>query len=155
MSDSWGHHASQHMRLPCPSLSFRVCSNSCTLSWWCHPNIASSATPFSSCPQFSSIRVFSNKKVNSLRVYNLSIYLHILRIKSSIWPMLDITIPQSAKGNKRSDAEGRNNLAEQWGLLVPALQLVTKPRLGMKTDGASCCLLLSASFQVLFWNLHA
>ena len=38
---------------PCPSLSSRVCSNSCALSQWCHPTILSSVTPFSSCPQFS------------------------------------------------------------------------------------------------------
>ena len=36
---------------PCPSLSPRVCSNSCRLSWWCHPTISSSVTSFSSCPQ--------------------------------------------------------------------------------------------------------
>ena len=41
----------QHSRLPCPSLSPRVCSNSCPLRQWCHPTISSSATPFSSCPQ--------------------------------------------------------------------------------------------------------
>ena len=34
----------------CPSLSPRVCSNSCPLNWWCHPTTAYSATPFS-CPQ--------------------------------------------------------------------------------------------------------
>ena len=28
-----------------------VCSNSCPLSWWCHPTISFSATPFSSRPQ--------------------------------------------------------------------------------------------------------
>ena len=28
-----------------------VCSNSCPLSQWCHPAIASSVAPFSSCPQ--------------------------------------------------------------------------------------------------------
>ena len=33
------------------SLSPRVCSNSCPLSWWCHPTISSSVTPFSSCLQ--------------------------------------------------------------------------------------------------------
>ena len=38
-------------RLPCPSLSLRVCSNSCPLSQWCHPTISSSAVPFSSSPQ--------------------------------------------------------------------------------------------------------
>ena len=38
-------------RLPCPSPSPRVCSNSCPLSQWCHPTISSSVTPFSSCLQ--------------------------------------------------------------------------------------------------------
>ena len=39
------------MRLPCPSLSPWVCSNSCPLSQWCHPTISSSVAPFSSCLQ--------------------------------------------------------------------------------------------------------
>ena len=29
----------------------RACSNSCPLSWWCHPTISSSVVPFSSCLQ--------------------------------------------------------------------------------------------------------
>ena len=41
----------QHARLPCPSLSPGVCSNSCPLSQWCHPTISSSVVPFSSCLQ--------------------------------------------------------------------------------------------------------
>ena len=45
-------------------LSFTIslaCSNSCPLSWWCHPTISSSVVPFS-CPQlFPSIRVFSSE----------------------------------------------------------------------------------------------
>ena len=44
-------HELQHVRLPCPSLSPGVSSDSCPLSWWCHPTISSSVTPFSSCPQ--------------------------------------------------------------------------------------------------------
>ena len=51
VSDSLQPHGPQHARLPCPSLSARVCSNSCPLSRWCHPNISSSVIPFSSCPQ--------------------------------------------------------------------------------------------------------
>ena len=39
----------QHARLPCPSLSPGVCSNSCPLSQWCHPTTSSSAIPLSSC----------------------------------------------------------------------------------------------------------
>ena len=41
----------QHTRLPCPPLSPGVCLGSCPLSQWCHPNISSSATLFSSCLQ--------------------------------------------------------------------------------------------------------
>ena len=51
MSDSLWPHGLQHTRLPCSTLSPRVCSNSCSLSWWCHPTISSIVTPFCSCPQ--------------------------------------------------------------------------------------------------------
>ena len=42
----------QHAKLPCPSLSLRVCSNSGQLGRWCHPTISSSVVPFSFCLQF-------------------------------------------------------------------------------------------------------
>ena len=45
-------HGLQHTRLPCPSLSLDVCSNSCPLSRWCHPTILYSVASFSSCLQF-------------------------------------------------------------------------------------------------------
>ena len=41
----------QHARLRCPSLSPRVCSNSCPLSWWCDLTFSSSVAHFSSYPQ--------------------------------------------------------------------------------------------------------
>ena len=50
MSDSLWPHGLQHTRLPCPSLSPGVCSNSCPLSGWFHPTISSSVIPFSSSP---------------------------------------------------------------------------------------------------------
>ena len=40
-----------HKLHPCPSLSPRVCSNSCPLHHWCHPTISSSVAPLSSFPQ--------------------------------------------------------------------------------------------------------
>ena len=40
-------HGLQHTRLCCPSPTLRACSNSCPLSWWCHPTISSSVIPFS------------------------------------------------------------------------------------------------------------
>ena len=51
MSESLQPHGLQHVRLPCPPLSPRVCSNSCLLSQWCYLTITASATLFSPCPQ--------------------------------------------------------------------------------------------------------
>ena len=51
VSDSLQPHGLQHARPPCPSPTLRVYSNSCPLSWWCHPTISSSVIPFSSCLQ--------------------------------------------------------------------------------------------------------
>ena len=48
VSDSLRPHELQHARLPYPLSTARVCSNSCPLSWWCHPTISSSVIPFSS-----------------------------------------------------------------------------------------------------------
>ena len=45
VSDSLPLHGLQHTRLPCPSLSLGVCSNSCPLSWWCHPTTSSCDPP--------------------------------------------------------------------------------------------------------------
>ena len=45
--DSLWPHGLQNARLPCPSLSVRVCSNSCPLSQWYHPTILSSVPPSS------------------------------------------------------------------------------------------------------------
>jgi len=61
-------HQRQYARLPCPSSSPRVCSNSCPLSWWCHQTISSSVVPFSSCLLiFPTIRVFSSESALHIR----------------------------------------------------------------------------------------
>ena len=49
MSDSLRPHGLQHARPPCPSPTPGACSNSCPLSWCCHPAISSCVIPFSSC----------------------------------------------------------------------------------------------------------
>ena len=63
MSDSLWARGQQHTRLPCPSLSPRVCSNSCTLSRWCYPGNSSSVppNPFLLPSIFPSIRGFSSE----------------------------------------------------------------------------------------------
>ena len=55
MSDSLDPHGPQPARLPCPSPTPGACSNSCPLSWWCHPSISFSA--FSSCPHSFPVSV--------------------------------------------------------------------------------------------------
>ena len=47
VSDSLQPHGLQHARLPCPSPYPRVCSNSCSLSQWCHPLLSPSLPEYS------------------------------------------------------------------------------------------------------------
>ena len=56
-----------HARLPCPSASPRVGSNSCSLSWWCHPTISSCLTLLLLTSIFPSISVFSNESALCFR----------------------------------------------------------------------------------------
>ena len=58
VSDSLRPHRLQHARLPCSSLSPRVCSNSRPLSWWCHPTILSSVISSSCLQSFPASGVF-------------------------------------------------------------------------------------------------
>ena len=51
VSDSLRSHQLQHARCLCPSLSPRICSNSCPLHQWWYLTISSNATHSSSCPQ--------------------------------------------------------------------------------------------------------
>ena len=66
-SNSLQPHALQHTRLPCPSLSPGVCSNSCPLSQWCHPSISSCYSLLLLPSIFPSIRVFSNESALRIR----------------------------------------------------------------------------------------
>ena len=70
-------HGLQHTRVPYPSPSPRVYSNSSQLSRWCHPTISSSVILFSSYLQiFPIIRVFSNASVFCIsNLCLLSVYL--------------------------------------------------------------------------------
>ena len=59
VSDSLRLHGLQHARLPYQSPAPRACSNSCPLSWGCHPTISSSVIPFFSFLQsFPASRSF-------------------------------------------------------------------------------------------------
>ena len=54
-------HGLQHARLPCPAPTARIYSNSCPLSWWCHPT-TSSVVPFSHLQSFPASGSFQTSQ---------------------------------------------------------------------------------------------
>ena len=106
MSDSLGTHESQHARPPCPSPTPRVHSNSCTLSWWCHPAISSSVVPFSSCPQSlpaSGSFLMSQLFIWSGQSIGVSALASVLPMNTQDWSHLEWTswISLQSKGLSR------------------------------------------------------
>ena len=106
VSNSLQPNGLQQTRLPCPSLSPRACSNSCPLSWWCHPTISSSVAPFSSCPQYftesKSFPVSQFLASGSQRI-RASASASVLPMKSQGWFPLGLTgwISLQSKGLSR------------------------------------------------------
>ena len=94
MPHSLWPHGLQHARLPCPSLSPGVSSNSCPLSWWHHPTISSSAAPFSSCPQsFTASGSFPMSRlfVSSVQSIGASASISVLPMNIQDWFPLGLT----------------------------------------------------------------
>ena len=68
IADTLQPHGLQHTRLPGPSLSPRVYSNSCPRSWWCHSNRLIFRCPLFFLPSvFPSISVFSSESTLCIR----------------------------------------------------------------------------------------
>ena len=67
MSSSLQPHGLQHARLPCPSLSPGIHSNSCLLSRWCYPSHLVLCRPLLLLSIFPSIVVFSSKSAICIR----------------------------------------------------------------------------------------
>ena len=93
-SDSLQPHGLQHTRLPCPSPSPGVRSNSCPLSWWCHPTISTFVAPFSSCLQSFPA---SGSLPMTLAHWNL-IKIYIMKVKvaqscPTLWDPIDCSMP--------------------------------------------------------------
>ena len=67
MSDSLWPHGLQHTRIPCPSLSPGVYSNSNPLRRWCYPTILSCHSLFLLPSVFPRIKVFPNESALCIR----------------------------------------------------------------------------------------
>ena len=95
------------VRLPCPSLSLRVCSDSCPVSRWFYLAISSSVTPFSSClqsiPSTGSFPV-SQLFASSGQSFRVSASAPVLPINIQYWFPLRLTdlISLLSKGFSRS-----------------------------------------------------
>ena len=91
-SDPLRPHGLQHTRLPCPSLSPMVCSNSRPLGWWCYPTNSSSVTPFSSCPQsFSESGSFPVNQLIASSGQSIRVWASALPVNIQGWFPLQLT----------------------------------------------------------------
>ena len=106
MSDSLRPYRLQHARPPCPSPTPGVYSNSCSLSWWCHPIISSSVVPFSSCPQsFPELGSYPRSQLfaSGGQSIGVSASASVLPMNTQDWSPLDWTswISLQSKGLSR------------------------------------------------------
>ena len=82
VSNSLQAHESQHTRPPCPSPTPGVHSNSCPLSWWCHPAISSSSSPSPPAPnpsQHQSLFQWVNSSHEVAKVLEIQLQHHSLQ----------------------------------------------------------------------------
>ena len=95
----------QHARLPCPSSTPRIYSNSCQLSQWCHLTISFSTVPFSSCLQsFSASGSFPVSSLHQVaKILGVSASASVLPMNIHDWFPLGLTgwISSQSKGLSR------------------------------------------------------
>ena len=101
VSNSLRPHELQHTRPPCPSQTPGVYSNSCPSSWWRHPAISSSVTPFASCHQ--GLFQWVNSLHEVAKVLEVSASASVLPINTQDWSPLGWTgwISLQSKGLSR------------------------------------------------------
>ena len=108
MSDSLWPHGLQHTRLPCPSLSPSICSNSYPLSRWCHLTISSSSSPLSLCLNLSQHQGLLFQWVSSLHhmanILQLQLHLQSFQWAFRVAFLQDLLLwsPWSARDSQES-----------------------------------------------------
>ena len=89
MSDFLQPHGLQHARLPCPSSA--PCSNSCPLSWWCHPIISSSIVLFSYLQSFPASGSFPMSQFFASGSQSIGASASVLPVNIQGWFPLGLT----------------------------------------------------------------
>ena len=91
MSNSLWPHGLQHARLPFPSLSVGVCSNSFPLSWWCHPTISSFIVLFSCLQSFPASGSFPMSQLFASGGQSIGASASVLPVNIQGWFPLGLT----------------------------------------------------------------
>ena len=106
----------QHGRLPYPSLSPRVCSNSCSWSQWCHSIISSPLTPFPSCSQtFPGSDLFPKSQLLSSGAQSFSFSEASAWMKSfNFSPALPMNIQELQKLDRWETKHYIQRMLESW-----------------------------------------
>ena len=118
MSDSLQPHGLEHAGLPCPSPIPGACSNSCPLSWWCHPTISSSVILFSCLQSFPASGSFLMSQFFTSGGQSIGASASVLPVNIQDWFPLKLTgLILQSKGlfksllqHHSSKWEGKNHL---------------------------------------------
>ena len=152
------HHRLYHARPLCPSLSPGVFSNSCPLSWWCHPTISSSLTSFSSCPQSflpGGQMVKNLPAMQETRVWSLGRKDPLEKGMATYSSILAWKIPQTEEPS-RLEYIGMHRVAHAWSNLALRLWDASLKK-GKAVTGKETTVALARieKYVIIFYNLHS
>ena len=126
VSESLWPHGLQHSRLPCPSPFSGAFSNTCPLSWWCHPTILSSVVPFSSFPQGLFKWVSSSHQVAKVLEFQL-------QHQSFQWTFRTDLLKDGLDGSPCSPRDSQESSRKSSNLKCSAFFMVQLSHLHMTT----------------------
>ena len=156
------HARLQHTRLPCPSLSPRVCSGSCPLSQWCYLSISSSAALFFCLQSFPASGSFPMSWVFTSGGQNIGVSASASVLPGNIqgWFPLGLTSSISSKPKGLSRVFSSTTIwkhqffgaqPSSWSNSPIYTWLLEKPQLWLcKLLLAKCCLCFLICFVIAF-----
>ena len=115
MSDSLRFHGLLYTKPPCPSPTHGVHSNSCPLSWWCHPTISSSVVPFSSRIQsFPASGSFQMSQLFASGDYSIGVSASASVLPKPMHSMNNIMKLRFFKSYYRKNSVREKAIGKQW-----------------------------------------
>ena len=126
MSNSLWPRGLQHIRLPCPSPSPGVCSNSGPLSQWCHWTTSSSITSFSLCPQsFPASESFPMSQLLASGGQSVGASASVLSVNTQSWFPLGLTSLISLQSKGLSSIFSSTIPKHQFFDILPSLWFIS------------------------------